>query len=82
MSYPLFQIEKVFQFEFSTIFSSKSYTRSFLKLRRYCRGVMAAQNRSSVMLRHLKSKSRDPSVAPCTLLPIAQNVMRHCKYSL
>ena len=61
------------------IFSRNVYTRNFIKLRRLCLGQGRAIRRADALLRHMNVKRLDPAVAPCSMLDICRNVLRHCK---
>ena len=63
-------------------FRSESYSRTFLKVRRYCRGLKRAQNRAEIVLRHLRRKSRHPATSSSDLLEICRNVLRVCKLQI
>lgn len=49
-------------------------------MRGICRGQGRAIRRADALLRHMDIKRLDSTVAPCSLLDICRNVLRHCKF--
>ena len=64
------------------LFRSDSYSRTFLRVRRYCRGIKLAQRRADMMLRHMNNKRKDPNIQPDSMLQICQNILSSSKLSI
>ena len=67
---------------FTCFLRTGCYSRTFLRVRRYCRGIKPAQRRADMMLRHMNNKRRDSKIQPDSMLQICQNVLSFSKLSI